>query len=291
MREPSPRTSRLAIAGGLLAVLCIGGGGFLLGRGTLSPPPPVTNEVVAVPTPPEEPPPAETRTLGRADLAALAGQAADAAASGTPVPASVREAVGRQFDLELPFGCGGPANQMDAAPLSWSYNETAEVLRIRVQPTTWAAADWGIAAEAGVEAIEGFWIPRPWSSRGTCPPRTVQAAVAGSEPVMLPGQTLALAQFVAGDGRREALRGERPFELVQRMPRAEFDGSQGFRVRLLGRIGSVAGTGPVRCLQPAGIEQRPICVIAATLAEVRIENPADGAVLATWPIGGDSRAN
>jgi len=272
-------------------MLCIGGFGFLLGRGAFSPPPPPTNEAVFVPTPPEPPPPAEPRTLGRADLAALAGQAADSAASGTPMPNSVREAVGRQFDLELPFGCGGPASELDSAPLSWSYDEAAEVLRIRAQPTSWSAADWGIAAEAGIEAVEGFWIARPWSSRGTCPPRTAQRAVAGSEPVMLSGQTLALAQFVAGDARREARRGERPFELVRRLPKAEFDASQGFRVRLLGRIGRVPGTGPVRCVQPAGIEQRPICVIAATLAEVRIENPADGAVLATWPIGGDSRTN
>lgn len=291
MREPTPRTSRLAITGGLLAVLCIGGGGFLLGRGTLSPPPPVTNEAVSVPTPPEVPPPAEPRTLERAHLAALAGQAADATASGTPIPNSVQEAVGRQFDLELPFGCGGPASAMDAAPLSWSYDEAAEVLRISVQPTSWRAADWGIAAGAGIEAVEGFWIARPWSSRGTCPPRTAQTAVAGTEPVTLPGQTLALAQFVGGDARREALRGERPFEVVRRLPRAALDASRGFRLRLLGRIGRVPGGGPVRCVQPAGIEQRPICVIAVTLAEVRIENAATGAVLATWPVGGEVRSN
>src|SRR3546814_4597577 len=43
MQEPSVRTSRLAIAGGLAAILVVGGGGFFLGR-TTAPVPPRSEE-------------------------------------------------------------------------------------------------------------------------------------------------------------------------------------------------------------------------------------------------------
>ena len=53
MREPSARTSRLAIAAGLAAFIAIGAGGFLLGRATApKAPPPAPAPVVAAPTPP-----------------------------------------------------------------------------------------------------------------------------------------------------------------------------------------------------------------------------------------------
>ena len=290
MREPTPRNSRLAIAASLLAMLAIGGGGFLLGRAAQPAAAPAGNGVAPAP-PPAPPPSEEPGTLVRADLVALAAQAADATASGAPAPRALADAVGRRFELLLPFGCRGPDEGTGGTPLRWHYDEDEEVLRIQARPTTWAPPDWGIAAAGGIEAIEGFWIARPWASGGECPPDAGRPAATGSEPVTLPGQTLAVAQFFAGDAPREAQRGARPFELVRRLPKARLDASRGFRMRLLGRIGQIPGGGPVRCVQPGGIDQRPICVIAVTLAEVRAENPVDGTVLATWPIGGDARGN
>jgi hypothetical protein len=98
---------------------------------------------------------------------------------------------------------------------------------------------------------------------------------------------LAVAQFFTETSRREALRAGRPFESVQRVPRGEFDASQGYRLVLSGRIDRVPGGGPVRCIQPAGIEQRPVCIVAVTFDEVRIENPVGDVVLASWPVGSD----
>lgn len=69
--------------------------------------------------------------------------------------------------------------------------------RSRVEPSTWLPQDWNLAAASGVEAIEGFWVTRPWSSSATCPPASGHAAAIGTEPVTLPGQTLAMAQFFA----------------------------------------------------------------------------------------------
>jgi hypothetical protein len=33
-----------------------------------------------------------------------------------------------------------------------------------------------------------------------------------------------------------------------------------------------------------GGEQRPLCLIKGDFTEIRIENPVDGAVLASWPM-------
>jgi hypothetical protein len=283
MQEPSLRTSRLAIAGGLAAVIVVGGAGFFFGRSTA----PQPAEPVPVSSPTPEPSPTQpARMLNRADIISIAAQAADALASGEPLPEDVRATANRRFELALPFGCAGPAGENGQAPLRWRYDEDEEVLRLHVAPTSWRPVEWGVGENTGIEAVEGFWLARPWSSDVVCPQRA-HAAPTGTEPITLPGQTLAIAQFFTGTDRRAALRDDRPFETVQRVPLGQFDAARGFRVLLTGRIDRVPGGGPVRCIQPAGIEQRPICVVAVVLDEVRIENPIGAEVLATWPVNSD----
>lgn len=287
MREPSLRTSRLAIAGGLVAAITVGALGFYLGRSTAPKPPEPAPAASASPAPSPSPTSEPQEMLDRSDLVALAHRASDTLASGETLPAELRQAVNRRFELAIPFGCTGPAGDNSPARLRWSYNEAEEALRLHVASIDWRPAEWGLGARENIEAIEGFWITRPWSSAETCPERVGQAMATGMEPVTLPGQTVAVAQFFTGDDRRGAQRDGRPFESVQRVPADEFDASRGFRLLLTGRIDRVPGGGPVRCIQPAGIEQRPICVVAVTFDEVRIENPLSNEVLATWPIGGD----
>ena len=291
MREPSVRTSRLAIASGLAAVIVVGGAGFILGRGTATPAPePASPPAIVTPAPTPAPQPDTSGVLDRAAIIALAGRAADAFASGDPMPAAVTSAADRRFDLLLPFGCGGPSPEGSTLPLRWRYDEDRQALRLNVEPMVWQAQEWNVSPQAGIEAIRGFWVARPWSSSGTCPSQVGQAVARGIEPVTLPGQTLAIAQFLTGTDRR----GDHAFTIVQRIPAARIDVSRGFRVRLTGRIVRLAGGDPVRCVQPGGIEQRPICVIAASMDEVRIENGASGAVLGTWNprgrAGGDDTA-
>jgi len=275
MHEPSVRTSRLAIAGGLAAVILVGGLGFVLGRSTASPDP----QPVATPKPsPVTPEPVVLPALNRGGIIALADRAADAFASGAPLPKAVVEAADRRFEVSLPFGCSGASGGSSRHPFQWQYDEEAGTLRIRVEPSTWLPRDWNLAAGSGGEAIEGFWVTRPWSSSDSCPPTSGHAAAIGAEPVTLPGQTLAMAQFfTSGEGHET-----RPFELVRRVAAEDFDASRGYRIRLTGRVARVPGNGPVQCVQPAGIEQRPICVVAVRINDIRLENSATGEVLATW---------
>ncbi|WP_157220184.1 hypothetical protein [Flavisphingomonas formosensis] len=286
------RTSRLAIAAGFVAVLAIGGAGFLLGRVTRPDmPPPVTVPAV-LPQPAPEPADdrERTRLLRRADLIALARLAADAFASGKAAPGEVADAVGRRFELVLPFGCDGPADAGSSAPLRWRYDDKDAALRVHVVPTEWRAADWNVAESADTETIEGFWIARPWVSAESCPTGGDHAAARGMGALTLPGQTLAVAQFLPKDAPRDIARAGKPFEAVKRMEASAIDPAAGMRLRLSGRVDRVPGGGGVRCIQPGGAEQHPICLVAVALDEVRIENPRDDAIVASWPISRSDRA-
>lgn len=210
----------------------------------------------------------------------LAQQASDARASGSPLSPTVTNAAGRRFELILPFGCAGPSEDGSTQPMRWRYDETAEALRVSVTPVAWNGEDWDFAAAKGLRA-EGFWIARPWTSSERCPPSVMQPSPSGTEPVTLPGQTLAIAQFSA-DAKGGLSRDGKPFEIVKRISRDAFDASRGFRLRITGRVDR--DFGPVRCIQPAGVEQRPICVISSRIDDIRIENPATDEVLASWPI-------
>lgn len=281
MLEPTPRSSRLAILGGLAAAISVGAAGFLLGRESSSLPTPDTSAAPALQAPAPLPRPTDVApsVLRRADLLALAERAADAFASGQATPDAVNAAAGRQFDLVLPFGCSGPSDPATTG-LGWQYDAAKQTLRVSATPVTWSGADWPVGEDADASTSTGFWVSRPWSSSERCPERPGEAASTGTSPVTLPGQTLAIATF----GTENALAREgRAFETVQPMP--EFDGSQGFRLRITGRLDRAASRTPIRCVQPAGIEQRPICAIVAIIDEVRIEDPSTDATLATWPIG------
>lgn len=288
MKEPSPRSSRLALAGGLVAVLLVGGGGFLLGQKAAERPAEIDAHAhVASPPPIPVVTEATRRSMGRADLIALASAAADASASGSAAPADVRNAAGRRFELRLPFGCGGPAGADSDAPMRWRYDEGAKALRLHVAPVSWMPSDWWPdAVPAGVEAIEGFWIARPWTASEACPAADERPVATGTDPVTLPGQTLAVAQFFGGEGARQGRRDGKPFTAVVRMAPDAVRADLGFRVRLSGHFARVPGAGPALCRQPGGTEQRPICVIGATVDEVAIENPATGETLATWAVQG-----
>lgn len=293
MHEPSPRTSRLVVAGSAAAVVLLGGGGFLLGRTTA--PPPLHPAITVAPVPVAAPVVAKTpmaRTLSRADIIAIANAAADAASSGSKLPDSVNAADGSRFEINLPFGCNGPALEDSREPLQWRYDTKSSSLRISVAPTEFDTGEWledasssagsSDASTAQQQAIEGFWIARPWSSRETCETGTAPAAPLGVDAVTLPGQTLGLAQIFTVEDTGNARRGGKPYESVKRVVEKDLKIDQGLRVRLRGRVARFPGGSMIRCRQPVSKEQRPICLVAVAFDDVAIENPATQATIATW---------
>lgn len=281
MKEPSLRASRLAIAGSIVGILLVGGAGFLLGRNTserdpvpIAPPAPAPRPVV-VPVDPN------ANVLDRAGLIALAATAADAEAAGTPLPERVIQSDGRRFLINLPFGCGGPAPATSDAAMRWRIE--AKALRVHVEPAALDSADWLQPSPPEVEAVaEAYWISRPWTSSESCP-----ANIAGKQVMDAPApeEALALAQFYLVEGRRQGRRAGQPLETVQRVPGEVPDLSLGLRLRISGRIANVPGrNSPVLCRQPAGVEQRPICLISIATDEMAIVNPATAETLATWSV-------
>lgn len=293
MDEPSPRTSRLVVAGSAVAIVLLGGGGFLLGRSTAPPRPPAV--VSHLPTPAAVPVVSATpapRILSRADIIALGNSAADATSSGAKSPESAGSAEGARFQIDLPFGCDGPAAEDSREPFQWRYDAKSSALRVAVAPADFDPQEWlgekpsgdgsTVLPAAREEAIEGFWIARPWSSRETCESASAPAAPLGIDAVTIPGQTLGLAQIFTDVDSRNARRGGKPYESVRRIDEGDLKIDQGLRVRLRGRIARFPDGSTVRCRQPAGKEQRPVCLVAVTFDDVAIENPANQETIATW---------
>jgi hypothetical protein len=170
--------------------------------------------------------------------------------------------------------------------MRWSFDPKAGRLKISVDPVLWQAGQWGGAWQADrLEGLRGFWIARPWSSATSCAAARAPHTEPGGAPPIPASPTVAIARF-AGPGLGGKVR---PYELVQRTGAGDFDPQKGFQLRIIGRVGAESEDGPVKCRQPGGAEQPPICFIIGTFSEVRIENPKDGAVLASWPIGDEVR--
>jgi hypothetical protein len=291
MQEPSPRTSRLAIAASLVAALAIGAGGFLLGRQATPPPP---EAVPARPAPAPTPvAPQETiaHVLDRAQVLALANAASDAAASDQAEPELLTQAPGQRFKMYVPFGCDGPAEEGSQAALRWTYSAEQETLRVHVAPQTWEPAQWWSPPPPGLRGLQGFWIPRPWSTRETCAIRAASRPTLAADRVVPdePEPTLGLAEVITDASPRQRRRAGKPYLSVTRLAPDAAKLASGLRLRLQGRIDRFPEGGAARCIQPGGDEHRPSCLIAVTLDEVAIENPATGEALAVWaPTAGNS---
>ncbi len=286
MQEPSLRASRIAIASAIAVAALAGVTGFYVGRATTERTQMAIRPLpLATPTRAPSDAAATRGVLGRAELVALAAAAADAAAAGTEPPRSLAEAVGRRFEIRLPFGCDGPAEEASSAAMRWRYDEASNALRLHVAPRVWPVEDWWSGQPPpGVEAVEGFWIMRPWSSSEGCPASEAGSAATDAEPVTLPGQTLAIGTTILADEDRAEDPDPVVYQSVLRVSEDDLDVSAGFRIRITGRIAPVQGDAAVHCHQPAGPEQRPICLVGMVADEMAIENGADDETLATWTL-------
>lgn len=142
-------------------------------------------------------------------------------------------------------------------------------------------------AEAGAsenwEAVEGFWIPRPWLATEACPAvRTdpLQTAALSASP-----QTVGLAAVFETGGSRIGRRNGRAYEFSIRAKRGTplAPPEAGFRMLLEGRVTSFPSGRAIECRAP-GPDQRPICIVAVQLDRVAFED-ASRAVLSEWRPG------
>lgn len=245
----------------------------------------VPAEPVATPAAPTPAGPAPALT--REDLILAMEQAASAYASGqTPTGDSLS---GRRFSIRLAFGCDGPrTNAADAAGdglARWSWDEDRRSIRLSLAPGDWAESALVVGAGGGAawEAVEGFWIPRPWLKSDACPGQTVdplQAGAAGASP-----QTVGLAAVFGPDSSRLGRRDGRAYVHTIR-PEGDavlIPPPDGYRLVLEGRASAFPDSRAIHCRAP-GPDSRPVCVMAATLDRVAFED-ASGRQLSEWRVG------
>jgi len=237
-------------------------------------------------------PSATLPTLSRAGLLESVNRAASAYAAGETADRS-DPLVGRAFAIRLPFACSGPTpaakTGTDGVPVAVP-GPDGKTVRLALTPNDWTRSPLIAGASAGAqsgtvpswEAVEGFWIPRPWLAAETCPVvrRDPSQAAAPDSP-----QSVGLASVFEAGGSRLTRRNGRAYAFTRRA-----DGDEpltaptgGYRVLLEGRIAAFPNGRAIRCHAP-GPDQRPVCVAAVQMDRVAFEDDA-GAVLSEWRRG------
>lgn len=260
------------------------------------------------PAAPEAPAPATPTvvldsTLNRAALLAALSEARTATADGRPRDAALS---GRTVSVRLPFGCDGAGSTEQAQPgLPTLARGDDGSLMLRVLPEDLAASDLvvtpgadGAATPSPWEAVEGFWIARPWSGLDACrpgepAPMTIHTAEeteaegglkvgdaasrAGTE------RTSGLAAVFETGGSRLGRRQGQAYVHVIRGDKGvdPTPAPGGYALRLEGRLTAFADGKAVHCVQKDA-ESRPVCVAALRLDRLAFEDGATGALLSEW---------
>ena len=189
----------------------------------------------------------------------------------------------------MPFGCGGPSK--GAFKTGWSYDETSKTLRVRVTPLDWSD-DGRIASvlpEEGAVVVEGYWLPRPWTSSESCPSPSADARPenadrskddSSADPAD-EASTVGLAQFLDEDSNRSRQRRGRPLEVVANVELEDVP-LAGLQLGFQGRIGKVPGGRSSTVCYAQNVNTRPSCMIAVELERISVLNPATGKEVANW---------
>lgn len=219
------------------------------------------------------PPPAPT-VLGRPDLIDAARRAAEAFATGARYPDQLPSLIGARFEARLPFGCFGAD---PTATLGYSVDPARATLTLRAAPVVWTDTPWvlELLGPNRPEAIEGFWLHRPWLTADRCP-----MSRAGQALVVAAPESLGLVRMFAPGESRVLQHGARGYEVVQKAEPGRLR-LAGFRLVLAGRVSDFGGRQPIRCRSDSP-ELRPVCLIAVQFDRVAFEDPMTGEVLAEW---------
>lgn len=240
------------------------------------------------PAPPAEPAPSAPSPLpppplSRADLVRHANAAAArVTGEGAGPTEDGRALVGRRFVLRLPFGCDGAQPRGGRGQASALYDPEAQTVRLNARPSDWTGLPLvQTIAGAPPEAVEGFWITRPWSFSETCPPARAEI-IAPPSPTAPSPETLGLAQFFGTGDSRILRRGDRPYEHVRRLAGGDTELlSHSYVLVLEGRLRAYPDGRPLRCWSESD-DHRPVCLYSVQFERVAFEDTADGATLAEW---------
>lgn len=223
-------------------------------------------------------------TLDRAGLLQAMDVAASAYAAGRDPGGA--DLVGRRFSVRQVFGCTKPTPPPvgDAASgdglARWSWGDRRRTLKLTLAPGDWTDSALIAGGADSWEAVEGFWVTRPWLRTEGCP--GAQGDPLASGPVAPSPQTVGLAAVFEQGGPRTGRRNGRAYEFVVRgegdqPPAAP---TAGYRLVLEGRMAAFPDGRAIRC-GAASPDQRPVCIGAAQLDRVAFEDEG-GKLLSEW---------
>ena len=215
--------------------------------------------------------------LDRSGFLAAMASAASAQASDTKTVASP-SLDGRRFAIRIRFGCDGPAPANSDTALRWTTAKDGKSYDVLAKPDL-SQADEPLKAmsDQTIEAIEGFWIPRPWEHRGECP----VAALDGSRAGLPAPQLVGIAQYFTAEDSRVGRRSGRPYVATQKIASPADLPKSGLVLLLEGRFEAWPGGEVIRCIG-SGRDQRPSCVASAHLDRAAFLKPQDSSVIAEW---------
>lgn len=273
------RVRKSGLAGAVLLASCNGPAD--------QPDAPPTQASVVASLPVAEPP------LDREALLLAVGRAASDFAAGRDDVERQRELGGKRFEVRLRVGCPGDAGESPQA----SFDPTTRVLRIGVKP--------GISKDTafvrhlgypGVEAVEGFWLLRPWLLEVACPrtiaPPPEPAEADGSPTVAAPAPALpiaaaaeaevGIAQFYTAEDSRLARRDSKAFAVTVKLEPEVQPSATGYDLLLSGRLARLPDGRVIACEGTRDV--RPSCIVSVSFDNVALAVPG-GETLAKWTSG------
>ncbi|WP_242078236.1 hypothetical protein [Brevundimonas diminuta] len=220
--------------------------------------------------------------LDRAGLLEAMDIAASAFAAGREVGGA--SLAGRRFVVRQAFGCGAPSEAAEAAAdglatVAWAKDRQS--LKFSLAPADWLQSGVVGGDDSGLEAVEGFWLARPWLLTEACP----AMAPGASASTQASPQTAGLAAVFKPNGARTGRRNGRAYEFTLRGEDGQppVPSAQGYRLVLEGRMTAFADGRAIHC-RAAAADQRPACIGAVQLDRVAFED-ADGQMLSEWRDG------
>lgn len=185
---------------------------------------------------------------------------------------------GRRFAIRVRFGCDGPAPNSSTAALRWTQDQDGKSFGIFAKPDL-SLADEPLKdiSDQTIEAVEGFWIPRPWENQGACP-----NPAADDEEAALPApQLVGIAQYFTAEDSRVGRRSGRAYVATQKVESPAELPKSGLILLLEGRFEAWPGGKVVRC-SGSGRNRRPACIASAHLDRAAFLRPDDSTVVAEW---------
>jgi hypothetical protein len=260
---------------------------ILVGVIILRSPPAAQDEAAHLPGPVAPQPPKSTTTpslapLVRADLILRAQRATAEYAATGKLTSNSDPLIGRRFSLSMPFGCNGANGVMLNPQTTVSYDAAQGSLTVTAQPSVWTSLPvmQPLLDSGEIEAVEGFWVPRPWTMSETCP----LPSNAPPPPIITPAtaQTLGLAQIFGPGSTRTLRHSEHPYSLTLKLDPTNADLlSHSYHLLLEGTITGYPDGQSLHCWSEAA-DHQPICIYAVTLERVSFQDAATGKILTSW---------